>query len=124
VFGEDPKIIPSNEGEPERSLVHRGRQAWYMRGVIRNVGEMETITYGDGSCVGKLLLSLVRVSNQYYHPDVDIHTGPFYLRAGLRSSGSSFRVCRSPNFVFGVATRATEGFKNGRIDGILGLGLK
>ncbi|KAJ7733879.1 hypothetical protein B0H14DRAFT_2996009, partial [Mycena olivaceomarginata] len=94
VFGEDPKIIPNNE-------------AWYIRGAIHNVGEMEMITYGDGS-----------------HVDVDIHTGPFYLRAGLRSSGSSFRVCHSPNFVFGVATRATEGFKNGRIDGILDLGLK
>lgn len=57
MFGEDPKIIPNDEDEPERPLVRMGRQAWYIRGAIRNVGEMETITYGDGSRVGELFLS-------------------------------------------------------------------
>ncbi|KAJ7483961.1 hypothetical protein B0H11DRAFT_2192943 [Mycena galericulata] len=101
VFGEALRIIPKQVGEPERPLVRRGRHSWYIRGAIRNGVEVEIITYGDGSCVG-----------------------PFYLRAELRSSGSSFRVCRSPNFVFGVGTRATLEFETRRIDGILGLGLQ
>ncbi|KAJ7469823.1 aspartic peptidase domain-containing protein [Mycena galericulata] len=107
VFGEALRIIPKHVGEPERPLVRRGRHSWYIRGAIRNGVEVETITYGDGSRV-----------------DVDIHTGPFYLRAELRSSGSSFRVCRSPNLVFGVGTRATLEFETRRIDGIFGLGLQ
>ncbi|KAJ7726426.1 aspartic peptidase domain-containing protein [Mycena maculata] len=106
IFGEHPTLI--QEGNAiERDFVRIGRKGYYTTGATQNPGEHLTIPYLEGSAV-----------------NVDLYTGPFYLRGGLKPDGSSFYVCRSPNFIFGVATAASSHFERRRIDGILGLGFR
>ncbi|KAJ7200731.1 aspartic peptidase domain-containing protein [Mycena haematopus] len=105
MFSRNSTLISGNPGETTL-LSRSGRQGFYEQGATRNAGETQIINYGDSSIV-----------------DVDLYTGPLYLCAGLNADESAYHVCRSPNFIFGVATRATHHFKSRKIDGILGLGL-
>ncbi|KAJ7488663.1 aspartic peptidase domain-containing protein [Mycena galericulata] len=107
IFAQHPTLITDMSNATERRLDRTGRQGYYTLGATQNPGEKLTVSYLDGSIV-----------------DVDLYTGPLYLRAGLKPDASAFHVCRSPNFIFGVATRATSHFRGRKMDGILGLGFR
>ncbi|KAJ7744796.1 aspartic peptidase domain-containing protein [Mycena maculata] len=110
IFGQHPTLLRITDTSLARTDDHlnrTGRQGYYLLGATQNRGETAKVLYLEGSGVR-----------------LNLYTGPLYLRAGLKPDGSAFHVCRSPNFIFGVATGATYHFGDRKMDGILGLGFR
>ncbi|KAJ7086878.1 aspartic peptidase domain-containing protein [Mycena belliarum] len=107
IFGsKNPRLIQNNISNHQDTFNRPPRSALYSSNATLLPGSTTALNYADGCSV-----------------EVDHHRGPFFLRAGKHPSEPSYRVCRCPNFRFGVAMAASDHFETRKMDGILGLAI-